>query len=149
MSLIKRNREALPTFPALFDDFFGRELFNWGNNNFSSTSTTVPSVNIRENKDAFEVELAAPGMQKSDFQIRLDGNTLTIASLKQHSDEDKQENYSRKEFSYQSFQRSLLLPKDVVDEDGISARYENGLLQLTIPKKEAAKKKEPRLIEIG
>jgi len=149
MSLIKRSGDQFPTFPALFDDFFGRELFNWGNNNFSSTSTTVPSVNIRENKDAFDVELAAPGMQKSDFQIRLDGNTLTIASLKQHSDEDKQENYSRKEFSYQSFQRSLLLPKDVVDEEGISARYENGLLQLTIPKKEAAKKKEPRLIEIG
>ena len=88
-------------------------------------------------------------MQKSDFQIRLDGNTLTIASSKEHTGEDKQENYSRKEFSYQSFQRSLLLPKDVVDEEGISARYENGLLQLTILKKETAKKKEPRLIEIG
>ena len=149
MSLIKRNGLLPPTFPALFDDFFGRELFNWGNNNFSATSTTVPSVNIRENHEAFEVEVAAPGMQKSDFQVRLDGNTLLISSSKEHQEEKKEENYSRREFSYQSFQRSLLLPKDVVDEEGISARYENGLLNLTIPKKEEARKKEPRLIEIG
>ncbi|WP_025764645.1 Hsp20/alpha crystallin family protein [Dyadobacter tibetensis] len=146
MSLIKRNRESIP---ALFDDFFGRELFNWGNSNFSATSTTVPSVNIREKAECYEVELAAPGMQKSDFQVRLEGNTLTIASSKEHTDEQNEENYSRREFSYQSFQRSLLLPKDVVDEDGISAKYENGLLFLTIPKKEEARKKEPRLIEIG
>ena len=149
MSLIKRNGLLPATFPALFDDFFGRELFNWGNSNFSSTSTTVPSVNIRENAEAFEVEVAAPGMQKSDFQVRLEGNTLMISSLREHQEEKKEENYSRREFSYQSFQRSFLLPKDVVDEDGISARYENGLLQLTIPKKEEARKKEPRLIAIG
>lgn len=149
MSLIKRNGLLPATFPALFDDFFGRELFNWGNSNFSSTSTTVPSVNIREDAEAFEVEVAAPGMQKSDFQVRLEGNTLTISSSREHREEKKEENYSRREFSYQSFQRSFLLPKDVVDEDGISARYENGLLHLTIPKKEEARKKEPRLIEIG
>ena len=149
MSLTKRNRETLSAFPALFDDFFGRELFNWGNNNFSSTSTTVPAVNIRESADAFEIELAAPGMQKSDFQVRLDGNTLTISSSREHNQEQKEDHYNRKEFSYQSFQRSLLLPKDVVDEDAISAKYENGLLQLSIPKKEQAKAKQPRLIEIG
>lgn len=149
MSLIKRNRDGFPTIPALFDDFFNRELFNWGNSNFSSTGTSVPLVNIRETADTFEVEVAAPGMQKSDFQIRVDGNTLTISSSREERQEHKEENYSRREFSYQSFQRSLMLPKDVVDEDGISARYENGLLHLTIPKKEEAKKKQPRLIEIG
>ena len=149
MSLIKRNREELPSFPALFDDFFGRELFNWGNNNFSSTSTTVPAVNISENGQGFEVELAAPGMEKSDFKVRLDGNTLTISSSKEHVKDQKDDNYSRREFSYQSFQRRLLLPKDVVDQEGISARYENGLLRLSIPKKQEAQSREPRLIEIG
>ncbi|ODS80685.1 MAG: heat-shock protein [Cytophagaceae bacterium SCN 52-12] len=149
MSLIKRNRDSFPTFPALVDDFFGRELFNWGNSNFSPTGTSVPSVNIRENDETFVVELAAPGMQKSDFNIQLDGNTLTISSSKQQEDERKDGNYSRREFSYQSFQRSLVLPKDVVNEDGISARYENGLLEVTIPKKEEAKRKQPRTIEIG
>ncbi|MCF0069331.1 Hsp20/alpha crystallin family protein [Dyadobacter sp. CY261] len=149
MSLIKRNGLRPETFPALFDDFFGRELFNWGNNNYSSTSTTVPSVNIRETNDHFEVEVAAPGMQKSDFQIRLDGNTLTLSSQRQNREKKSEEGYTRQEFSYQSFQRTFLLPKDVVNDDGIVARYDNGLLMLTIPKKEEVKQKPPRMIEIG
>jgi len=149
MSLIKWNRASQPTFPSLFDDFFGRELFNWGNNNFSSTSTTVPSVNVKETADTYEVEVAAPGMEKNDFQITLDGNLLTISSEKENRTEDKDGNYTRREFSYQSFQRSFNLPKDVVDEDRIQDKYENGLLHLTIPKKEEAKKKAPRQIEIG
>lgn len=149
MSLIKRNGLLPTTFPALFDDFFGRELFNWGNNNYSSTSTTVPSVNIRETNESFEVELAAPGMQKGDFQVQLDGNTLTISSQRENREEKSEEGYNRREFSYQSFQRSFLLPKDVVNDEGIVARYENGLLMLTIPKKEEVKQKPPRLIEIG
>lgn len=149
MSLIKRNGQLPTTFPALFDDFFGRELFNWGNNNYSATSTTVPSVNIRETGDNFEVEMAAPGMDKQDFKIELDGNTLTISSKKEHNQESEQEGYSRREFSYQSFQRSFVLPKDVVDVEQIRAKYENGLLHLTIPKQEKAKQKKPRLIEIA
>lgn len=149
MSLIKRTGNALPSVPALFDDFFSRELFNWGNNNFSSTSTTIPAVNIRETADHFDVEVAAPGMEKQDFKITLDGNLLTISSQKEHSEETRKENYTRREFSYRSFQRSFELPKDVVDESNINARYDNGLLHLTIPKKEEAKRKAPRMIEIA
>lgn len=149
MSLIKRNGSNFPSVPSFLDDLFASNLFDWGTSNFSSTQTTIPSVNIRETHDNFEVEMAAPGMDKSDFKAELDGNTLTISSTKQHEHEDKQEGYSRKEFSYQSFQRSFTLPKDVVDEDKIGAQYENGLLRLTIPKKEEAKKKAPRLIEIS
>ncbi|MEI3797038.1 MULTISPECIES: Hsp20/alpha crystallin family protein [unclassified Chitinophaga] len=149
MSLIKRNGNTFPAFPSLFDDFFGRELFNWGNNNFSSTSTTVPAVNIKETTDAFEVEVAAPGMEKGDFSITLDGSLLTISSAKQQQEEKKEQNYTRREFSYQSFQRSFELAKDVVDEDKINARYENGLLHLTIPKKEEAKQKGPRTIQVA
>ncbi|WP_353720701.1 Hsp20/alpha crystallin family protein [Dyadobacter sp. 676] len=148
MSLIRRNRDMFPAFPALFDDFWSRDLFNWNQNNFSSTSTTIPAANIRETEDHFEVEMASPGMDKKDFNIRLDGNTLTISSTKESNQEDKQENYSRREFSYQSFQRTFVLPKDVVDEDNITAQYENGILRLTIPKREEAKQKGPKLIEI-
>ncbi|SDH25502.1 Hsp20/alpha crystallin family protein [Chitinophaga filiformis] len=146
MSLIKRNGNTLP---SLLDDFFSRELFNWGNNNFSSTSTTVPSVNIKETADNYEVEVAAPGMEKKDFKVTLDDNLLTISSAKQQSQEKKEDNYTRREFSYQSFQRSFELPKNVVDDDKIIARYENGLLHLTIPKREEAKQKAPRTIEIA
>lgn len=149
MSLIRRNRDRFPSFPALFDDFFDRRLMNWDNGNFSSTSTTIPSVNVKENADAFEVEMAAPGMQKNDFNITLDGNTLTISSEREHRDEKEGEGYNHREFSYQSFQRSFSLPKDVVQEEGIVARYNNGVLHLTIPKKEEAKQKAPRRIEIG
>ena len=109
----------------------------------------MPSVNIREAADKFEVEVAAPGMDKKDFKITLDGNLLTISSSKQQSSEETDDRYTRKEFSYQSFQRSFELPRDVVDQDKINARYENGLLHLSIPKKEGAKQKEPKMIEIS
>ncbi|MCE4067197.1 Hsp20/alpha crystallin family protein [Chryseobacterium gleum] len=148
-NLVRRNGNSNLAFSNIFDDFFGRELFNWGNNNYSSTSTTVPSVNIKENGEAYEVQVAAPGMDKNDFQIKLDGNLLTISSMKQDSSETKEDNFTRREFSYQSFQRSFELPKDVVDQDNINAKYENGLLMLTIPKKEDAKQKPPRMIEIS
>lgn len=148
MNLAKRNWN-FPLIPSMFEDVFNRELLNWGNNNYSSTSTTVPSVNIKETSDAYEVEVAAPGMEKNDFKVTLDGNLLTISSSKEDQREEQNDNYTRREFSYQSFQRSFQLPKDVVDQENINARYENGLLRLTIPKKEEAKKKEPRLIEIS
>jgi len=149
MTSLRRNGLQYPSFPALFDDALSRELFNWGNNNYSSTRTTVPSVNISENAENFEVEVAAPGMEKTDFNIRLDNNILMISSAKERQEETKQDNYTRREFSYQSFQRSFELPKNVVDDEGINARYENGLLRLTIPKKEEAKQKAPRMIEIS
>ncbi|QEC52539.1 heat shock protein Hsp20 [Anseongella ginsenosidimutans] len=148
MSLIRKQGRFSPTIPSVFDDFFDRELFNWGNNNFSSTSTTVPSVNIKENMDNFVVELAAPGMKKEDFEVSLDGNLLTISSQRRQEDEKRESGYTRREFSYQSFQRSFSLPKDVVDEDQIRATYKDGLLHLTIPKKEEAKRLAPRRIEI-
>lgn len=145
MSIIKRNGSI---FPAAFDDLFSRELFNWGNNNFSATSTTVPAVNIKETSDAFEVDVAAPGMEKNDFRITLEGSVLTIASEKEHQDQQQNGIYTRSEFSYQSFQRQFELHKQVVDDSKITAQYENGVLRLLIPKKEEAKQRPPRTIEI-
>ena len=150
MTLVKRNGNLLNPLPLLFDDFFNRDLFNWGNSNFSGTNTTVPAVNIKETAENYEVEVAAPGMTKNDFKVELDGNSLTISSEKSHQNNEREdERYSRKEFSYQSFQRTFTLKKDVVDIDKINAKYENGLLQLRIPKKEEAKQKPPRLIQIS
>ncbi|QQT55394.1 Hsp20/alpha crystallin family protein [Sphingobacterium siyangense] len=148
MKLAKRNWNNFSLFSPMFDNF-NRELLNWDNKNYSSTSTTVPAVNIKENADSFEVEVAAPGMAKGDFKVTLDGNLLTISSAKEEQNEEHHDNYTRREFSYQSFQRSFELQKEVVDQDNIQARYENGMLRLTIPKKEEAKQKEPRMIEIS
>ena len=150
MTLVKRNAGLLNPLPVLFDDFFNRDLFNWGYSNFSDTNTTIPAVNIKETAESYEVEVAAPGMTKKDFKIELDGNNLTISSERSQQKEDREdERYSRKEFSYQSFQRTFTLQKDVVDIDGIQAKYENGLLHLLIPKKEEVKQKPPRLIQIS
>ena len=150
MTLVKRNGNLLNPLPALFDDFFNRDLFNWGNSNFSDTNTTIPAVNIKETPENYEVEVAAPGMTKKDFKVELDGNALTISSERSKQKEEREdERYSRKEFSYQSFQRTFTLQKDVVDIDKIQAKYENGLLHLLIPKKEEAKQKPPRLIQIS
>jgi HSP20 family protein len=150
MTLVKRNGSLLSPLPTLFDDFFSRDLFNWNNSNYSESNTTIPAVNIKETAESYEVEVAAPGMTKNDFKVELDGNLLTISSQKRNQEEEKEEGkFFRREFSYQSFQRSFTLQKDVVDIDKIEARYENGLLMLLIPKKEEAKQKGPRLIEIS
>jgi HSP20 family protein len=149
MSIIKRNN-SFQGMNSIFDDLFNRDLINWGLVNNSATNTTLPSVNIRETNDNFIVEMAAPGMTKDDFKIELDGNLLTISSEKEDRNEMKDgEKYTRQEFSYQSFQRSFQLPKDVVDSDKIQAKYENGVLNLVVPKKEHAKQKPPRMIEIA
>lgn len=132
-----------------FDDFLTKDLFDWTNNHFSTTNTTVPSVNILETKDDFLVEMAAPGMTKDDFQIELKDNVLTIRSERNAERElNEHTRYSRREFSYQSFERSFLLNKEVADDSNIQAKYENGLLRLVIPKTEEAKAKAPRKIEI-
>ena len=147
MSIAKWNNN--PGMTNLFDDFFSRDLWNWRSANNSSTNTTLPAVNIRETPEKFEVEMAAPGMQKEDFKIELEGNELRISSEHRTENETRDdERYTRREFSYQSFQRNFTLPKDVVDVDQINATYENGVLRLLIPKKEEAKQRPPIMIEI-
>jgi len=149
---MSRERKIANTFfgvPALFDDFVNRELFNWENSNFSSTRTPLPSVNIKETFNGYEVEVAAPGMEKNDFNLALENNLLTISSVRKQVQDKYEEDYTRKEFSYQSFSRTFELPKNVVDEEGITARYENGILHLSIPKREEVKQKAPRMIEIA
>ena len=150
MSLTKRNWNLINSFPTLLsDDFFARDFFNWDTSNNSNTGTTIPAVNIKETANAFEVEMAAPGMTKKDFRIELDNNILTITSEKNMEQEQKDgERYSRKEFSYQSFQRTFTLSKEVVDDEKIEAKYENGVLYLVIPKKEEVKQKPARMIQI-
>jgi HSP20 family protein len=144
MSLIKFSN----TYPGLFDRFFDNELLDWSNRNFSPTNTTLPSVNIKENDEGFEVELAAPGLEKKDFKIELNNNLLTISSEKKIESEVKEgEQFTRREFSYQSFSRSFTLP-NIANSEKVGAKYENGILRVIIPKKEEAKPKPAKMIEI-
>jgi HSP20 family protein len=147
-----RNGSLFNSLPTLFDDILNRDLFNLSNTNYSDTNTTIPAVNIKETSDRYEVEVAAPGMNKDDFKVELDGNILTISSEKtnQYQDQGREdERFYRREFSYQSFQRTFNLKKEVVDSEKIEARYDKGVLQLIIPKKEEARQKPPRLIQIS
>lgn len=150
MTIIKQRNSLLNQLPSFFDAFLSNEALNWGQSNYSDTNTTIPAINIKETGNHYEVELAAPGMHKNDFKIQLDGNVLTITSEKSLTrEESKEVRYTLREFSYQSFQRRFNLQKDVVDADRIEAKYQDGVLQLIIPKKEAAKQMEPRLIEVA
>jgi len=148
MSLIKRENYS-PSWPGFFNDFLNRDWYDWSNQNFSLTNTTIPSVNIKENENEFEVEMAAPGMTKDDFRIELNNSVLTISSEKQSENKSKEgENVTRREFSYQSFSRSFTLPV-IVETDKITAKYENGLLRVNIPKKEEAKPKPMKQIKVS
>lgn len=137
MSLVRFSNQK----PSLFDRFFENDMLDWTNRNFSSTNTTLPSVNIIENDDSFEVEVAAPGFEKNDFNVELNNAVLTVSSEKQIENETKDdERFTKREFSYQSFSRSFTLP-ETVESDKITAKYENGILNIVIPKKEEAKPK--------
>jgi HSP20 family protein len=139
-----------PSFTNVLGDFFDKEFADWTTSNFSPTQTTLPAVNIKENENEFEVVMAAPGMQKSDFKVHLDDNVLTVSSEKKDEKTDeKKGKYTRREYSYQSFTRSFTLPKDVADSQNISAKYENGELIIMIPKKEEAKPLPPKEIKIS
>lgn len=136
-------------FPSMFNRFFENDLFDWSTRNFSNTNTTLPSVNIREDENGFEVDMAAPGFEKKDFKIELLNNLLTISSEKQVETETKEgQQFTRQEFSYQSFSRSFTLP-NTVEGEKIQAKYENGILKVAIPKKEEAKPKPVKQIEIN
>ncbi len=135
-------------FPSLFDHFFDTDLLNWSNANFSNTNTTLPSVNIKEDKDGFTVEMAAHGLEKNDFRIELNHQVLSIYSEKKTEKESTtDEKFTRREFSYPSFQRSFTLPNSI-DSEKIEAKYENGILRVVIPKREEAKPRPPKQIAI-
>lgn len=147
MTLIKRTQNV-PAWPGFFNEFFDRDWLDWTNRNFSNTNTTLPAVNIKESTDRFEVEMAAPGFEKADFKIELNKDVLTISSEKKVEKETKDDQqFTRREFSYQSFCRSFSLP-DSTDRDNISARYDNGILKVEIPKMDYAKVRPVRAIEI-
>jgi HSP20 family protein len=147
MTLARRSNSYLPSF---WDNFFSKDLMDWGMSNFSSTDTTLPAVNVKESEDAFEIEVAAPGMKKEDFNVNFENNVLTISSeRKEESRREEKGQYTRREFSYQSFQRSFTIPENLVEGEQISAKYSDGLLCIHLPKKEEVKPKPAREITIS
>ncbi len=110
----------------------------------------MPAVNVKEDEHGFAVEVAAPGFDKADFKVEVEQDVLTIAAEKEaENEENKALGYVKREFSSQAFRRSFRLPENTVDGDKIEARYEAGVLYLTLPKREEVKPKPARLIDIA
>jgi HSP20 family protein len=141
MSLVKRNNAA---FPSFVNDLFAPDWFG-GMDGFNNS---LPAVNILETEKGFEVEMAVPGMKKEDFKIEVDNDIMTISSETKSDENVTEGTYTRREFTYSSFKRSFTLP-ETVNTESIDATYENGVLKLSIPKKEEALPKPKRMIEIG
>ena len=149
MSLIKfNNRNRL--FPSWNNDslkgFFGNDDFF--SNDFFEEDSLMPAMNVKEHEKDFEIEFAAPGFSKKDFEVTINGNILNVCGEKKNESEEKQEDYTRKEFSYNSFKRSLQLPKTVQTEQDVKATYKNGILKLNLQKKEEAKAKLKKVIDV-
>ena len=132
--------------PKHFNGFFGKDLFNELYNPVFSGS--VPAVNVIESTDGFKIEVAAPGLQKSDFKLNLEKNQLTISAQNEQKEEETEGKYTRQEFKYSSFQRTFTLPNSI-DGERIVANYADGILSVTLPKREEAKEKPAREIEIA
>lgn len=108
----------------------------------------APSYNVKENDDTYVVELAVPGFDKKDFSIKIHEGKLVISSEIGTKKEEKKDEYSYREFKKSSFSRTFNLPKGKIDEDKVQATYENGVLEISLSKKEEAKPKSPQLVEI-
>lgn len=149
-TLVKRNGGFFPSVNTFFDDFLStRDIFDWSDKNFTAIGSNLPSVNLKETDNKLEIDMAVPGMKKEDFKVEIDNNMLTISSEKEEQKEEtrKKDNYIRKEFNYQSFFRSFSLP-EYIDEDKVEASYKDGILHVTIAKKEGVKKKANKTIAI-
>jgi HSP20 family protein len=150
-TLVRTNGSLFPAIPSLLNDLFTDDWLSSSLANWKSTGATLPAVNVKETNDDFRIEVAAPGMKRDDFKVELDNNVLTISSERDDSREEKGNdgNFTRREFSYQSFQRSFTLPENQVEGDKIAARYVDGILQITVPKKDEAKVKPAKQIAVS
>ena len=143
MTLVRRNQNNW--LPSIFSDLFDNEFMTRAN-------TTTPAINVKETEKAYAVEVAAPGMDKKDFSVRIDEDNNLIISLEkkeEHEEKEKDVQYLRREFAYSKFEQTMILP-DNVDKEKIKATMENGVLKIDLPKlSEKEIKKAQRTIEIG
>ena len=126
----------------IMNDSFGNELSEF------VKDFNAPAYNVKETDDAYTVELSVPGFEKSDFNIKVHEDKLTVSAEVEKKNEEEKEGYSYREFSKSSFSRSFKLPKNKVNEEEVNAAYTNGVLVINLAKKEEAKPKAPQLVEV-
>jgi HSP20 family protein len=137
MTLVKVNNPINRSFDGLMNELFNELPATFGKA-MREDVLNFPPVNIVEKNDAYHIELAAPGMDKADFNVKLENNLLTISTEKKEEKTAENEKMIRREFTYKAFKRSFTVDEKI-DAAGISAKYENGILKLELPKKEVIK----------
>ena len=147
MSLIKFNRSRFPWFNGDITDWMSTDGFF--EDEFFSKNKSMPAMNVKDNDDNFEIELAVPGFSKDEIDVTVADDILSVSASKKKEDVEKKENYSRKEFSYKSFERKLQIPTTVNQEQEVSANYQDGILKLILQKSKEIKAPEKRKIEIA
>ncbi len=145
-TLVKTNKTRYPWLAPEFSNFFGKDDF-FNDRFWHKNVMDQPAINVREIDDYYLVELAAPGLSKKDFEITIDNGYLKIFVEKTSKMEDENKDYARKEFSYNSFERTLLLPEDIIEEE-VRAKYESGILKFKLTKQEMYKEHPSKKIEI-
>jgi HSP20 family protein len=146
MSLIKFNKNRFPWINDRVstwldtDDFFADDFFVKDKN--------LPAMNVKENKDNFEIELAVPGFSKKDIEVTMEDDVLHICAQKSKEEVEEDKGYTRREFSYNEFDRKLQLPTSVNQNEKVKAVYKNGVLTLNLLKKEETKEQPKKVIEI-
>ena len=144
MALVRRSQSTLfPWLSDMLDDLFNVDIFS----DYPAVESSIPAVNIKETDKAYVIELAAPGLKKEDFEIELDNNVLTISYKKKEEKEEEDVTYTRREFYFTEFKRAFTLP-ETANLEKINAEYKDGILTVTIEKKEEAQVKPKKKIEI-
>ncbi len=132
------GKAMTPKIKHFFENFWNADQFFPDDFFLQMRNRWLPAVNIKDNKGDFEIDVAAPGFNKKDFDIRVENGMIFISAKMKESKEEKETNYTRKEFSYSSFERSFTLPENI-DEKSVSAKYSDGVLKLTLKKLKAKK----------
>ena len=143
MTLVRRTNSNLDSF---LNDFMGGDFF-MNQNGMYCGNQTLPAVNIVEDEDQYMIELAAAGLKKEDFNIEFNNGKLTVSAKKEEKKEELK--YTQREFNYAGFTRTFVVPKQKVEDGKIAAAYENGVLRITLPKREEVKPKPVRNVEIA
>ncbi len=135
-----------PVFNSILNEFFQTGFQDFVNP--KAFTATSPRVNIVETKEAHLLEFSVPGFEKDNFSIDIDGDQLTVSGELGEKEENNDKSYARKEFAYSNFKRTFTLP-ETVDKEGIQAKYEQGILNVILPKKEEAKEQPPRKVLVA
>ncbi len=147
MTLVKFKKHRVPWYDTMFTDLLGSDRLL--TNDLFMENKWIPAMNIKENDGHFEIDVAAPGFTKKDFEITIENGILNISAENKKEIEEKDENFTRKEFNYNSFTRSFTLPENVNEEEKINATYEHGILKLVLAKLHEDQVTHKRVIEIS